>query len=61
MFSKVLSLSFVTSKVHNCGRVLLFQVFNMFRKDGPYRETIERLVLSPRLAKVASELLGCKR
>eukprot|EP00903_Cladosiphon_okamuranus_P014776 g13690.t1 len=41
--------------------VPFLQVFNMFRKDGPYRETIERIVLSPRLANVAAQLLGCKR
>ncbi|CAN0327379.1 unnamed protein product [Pylaiella littoralis] len=37
------------------------QVFNMFRKDGPCRETIERVVLSARLAHVAAQLLGCER
>ncbi|CAM9760592.1 unnamed protein product, partial [Laminaria digitata] len=37
------------------------QVFNMFRKAGPYRETVEKVVLSPRLAHVAAQLLGCER
>lgn len=41
--------------------VFLHQVFNMFRKDGPCRDAIEKLVLSPRLAHVAAQLLGCKR
>lgn len=38
-----------------------FQVFNMFRKDGPYRDNIEKLVRSPRLAHIAAQLLGCER
>ncbi|CAB1113097.1 unnamed protein product [Ectocarpus sp. CCAP 1310/34] len=41
--------------------VPFLQVFNMFRKDGPFRETIERVVLSPRLAHIAAQLLGCQR
>lgn len=44
-----------------CNASLPFQVFNMFRKDGPCRETIERVVLSARLAHVAAQLLGCER
>lgn len=33
----------------------------MFRKDGPHREAIEKLVLSPRLGHVAAQLLGCNK
>ncbi|CAM9562288.1 unnamed protein product, partial [Ascophyllum nodosum] len=41
--------------------VPFLQVFNMFRKNGAHQAIIEKLVLSPRLAQIAAQLLGCKR